>query len=155
MDDLIYILLGLGIFAFNIYKTYVKNKQKTEIKAENADEETYTQEAEYQKTKYSDDTPIVNDKSIFDILKDELTNDYIIEKEGEVNTELIETETQGVIEDDNPNIAKQNNIINNSVIISDNLEEDFNEEEKKEYNEINFNLKEAVIYSEILKPKYF
>ena len=156
MDDIVKILLGLVFVGFSIYNSIRKKKAKA-LKAANrivANSEnkqpvnnTYSEpKPEYIEEKQEEDL------SFFDVIRNEVINYKEENNKVEYN---INTEEKEIIID-NTVVEFDDKKSHSSLTIDDDDFIDFDElNEEKVNNVIDFDLKKAVIYSEILKPKYF
>lgn len=154
MDDIVKILIGVGFVAFSIYRKAQKKKKNAIAKsvvAKKTSQHLYNEEVNSNYNKVN--TPSADEKSIFDILQKEMsnynrTNEFVSEKQ----------QTEDTYYDEKNNNEVNTEYIDNyshSAIDRKEIDADFKAKTIVEKDEIEFDLKDAVIYSELLKPKYF
>ncbi len=161
MDDFVKILLGVAFVGFSIYNSARKKKAKINELAQ----KKATAEKNYKKTNETiyeaEPESQINynnsneDLSFFDIIKKEVTDyEQNIATQNitqENNIEPIENEIEETID-----VEFNDNKTHSSLRINEDDFLDYDEiKETEEAENIDFDLEKAVIYSEILKPKYF
>ncbi len=158
MDDIVKILLGVLFIGFSIYNSIRKKKAKalqlskkneSNIDSGQSVNNTYAQpKPDYFEEKQD------NDLSFFDVIRNEVIN---YKEENEVRfTNKIEENKEAEIIIDNSVTEFDDKKSHTSLTIDKDDFIDFDELNKKnEEDNIDFDLEKAVIYSEILKPKYF
>jgi len=156
MDDIVKILLGLIFVGFSIYNSARKKKAKALKSAKK--NIIYSETEQAVNNTYVEPTPDYieekqeEDLSFFDVIRNEVTN--YKEEKNEVEYNISTKEKEIII--DNSVVEFDDKKTHSSLTIDDNDFIDFDElNEEKENEEIYFDLEKAVIYSEILKPKYF
>lgn len=139
MEDFIYILAGVAYLAYSIYSAGQKKKKKLE----QAQQQPYVEtEAEVEMP-----NPFVrkeNAPSIFNEILGLQNFDLDEEEElyGEVEEEVIDV------------VPKEEGVRATNLQSSIEIQENIMEVEEEEASEFDFDLRDAVIYSEILNPPY-
>ena len=159
MDDVIKILLGLLFLGFSIYNSTRKKKNRAlklaqQQKAEEAKWENEFEEPKVEPQTYNDSSN--EDLSFFEVFKKEVF-DNIDTSKSQVTVDY-EDKTIEVneIPEQEPEIEYNDHKTHSALKIDDDDFIDFDElNEKEEIEKYDFDLEKAIIYSEILKPKYF
>ncbi len=156
MDDAIKILLGLLFLGFSIYNSTRKKKNRALKLAQEK-----KRIAEQEKAQEFEDVRVEphvsyentdNDLSFFEVFKKEVIDNIDTSK-----TQTSYNFEQEVIDTEEPQkIEYDDNKTHSGLKINEEDFIDFDElNEGKEVEKFDFDLEKAVIYSEILKPKYF
>jgi len=181
MDDLIYFLLLIGWLAFSFYQQSVKKKKKLEkMKADQErqmNEEDNSQYEEMQTSEIQEDPVVINErkpnyKSVLEeiLLGEQISLEQIPEEEAQsietipkaVNDSKFDIQQKNVYQkyydeqiDERSDSAEENTIEKEEdkgqmvVLNDDEYAENIDEETLR-----HFNLREAIIYSEILNRRY-
>jgi len=163
MDDIVKILLGLLFVGFSIYNSNRKKKLRVSKLAQQQKAEENKWENDFKEAKVKPQTfndTSNEDLSFFEVFKKEVFENIDTSKPStpinyeEENIEI--TREQESVTEREPVTEYNDHKIHSTLKIDDDDFIDFDElNEKEEIEKYDFDLEKAIIYSEILKPKYF
>lgn len=163
MDDIVKILLGLLFLGFSIYNSSRKKKLRISKLAQQQKAKENKWENEFDETKVEPQTfndTSNEDLSFFEVFKKEVFENIDTSQPStpinyeEENVEI--TEEQEHVTEPEPTTEYNEHKTHSALTIDDDDFIDFDElNAEEEVEKFDFDLEKAVIYSEILKPKYF